>query len=55
MGTVVAAVHPDSVAVVATAALQHVVGVVRLRDLVVGVDDDLPSGARRLVRHVLEV
>lgn len=46
-----AAVHPDPVAVVATPALEHVVGVVRLWDFVVWVDDDLPG--RKLVRHVV--
>lgn len=46
-----AAVHPDPVAVVATPALEHVVGVVRLRHFIVGIDDDLPG--RKLVRHAV--
>lgn len=44
-----AAVHPDPVAVVATPALQDIVGVVRLRDFVVWIDDDLQG--RKLVGH----
>lgn len=36
-----AAVHPDAVAVVAAATPHHVVAVVCLRDLEVGIDDDL--------------
>lgn len=39
--TYVAVVHPDAVAVVAGPAFHDVIGVVRLRHLVVGVDDDL--------------
>lgn len=39
-----AAVHPDAMAVVPAATLHHVVAVVRLRDLVVGIDDDLQDG-----------
>lgn len=45
--TVVAAVHPDAVAVVATPALQDVVGVIRLRNLVVRVDDYLSEQETR--------
>lgn len=44
--TYVAVVHPDAVAIVAGPALHDVVAVVRLRDLVVGVNDDL--GARQI-------
>lgn len=39
--TYVAVVHPDAVAVVAGPALHDVVGIVRLRHLVVGVNDNL--------------
>lgn len=45
--TIVAAVHPDTVAVVATPALQDVVGVIRLRNLVVRVDDYLSEQETR--------
>lgn len=45
--TVVAAVHPDAVAVVATLALQDVVGVIRLWNLVVRVDDYLSEQETR--------
>lgn len=39
--TVVAAVHPDAVAIIPAATPHHVVAVVCLRDLVVGIDDNL--------------
>lgn len=39
-----AAVHPDAMAVVPAPTLHHVVAVIRLGDLIVGVDDDLQDG-----------
>lgn len=45
--TYVAVVHPDAVAVVAGPALHDVVGVVRLRNLVVGVNDNLGASQVR--------
>lgn len=46
--TYVAVVHPDAVAVIAGPALHDVVGVVRLRNLVVGVNDNLGGSQVRL-------
>ena len=46
--TYVAVVHPDAVAVIAGPALHDVVGVVRLCNLVVGVNDHLGESQARL-------
>lgn len=51
--TYVTVVHPDAVAVVPGPALHDVVGVVRLRHLVVGIDDNLEQVVSR--RHVSDV
>lgn len=49
--TYVTVVHPDTVAIVASPALHDIVGIVRLGNLVVGVNDDLGD---RQVRGAVE-